>query len=351
MTTVWNLGRLRYAIRKITGKLDVTQIPDSSNAAFPISATNPPGIDDYINDFYLYDFDEHLRTLALKDWYYFETTPNLSTYNLPKNYFTAEGPIYIDGYQIAWHQSPDIFLRIWPQLNFIQNGIVITDGINSTYSFVLQSIPIQQGTVVIGTTPAQPALVAQLETFTDPQPFDMFMAEVALISSNVINVTPGTINYLTGQVTINFTSVPPPGFQVNVHYYPYVASRPRDCLFFQQQFNFKPIPNDVYQVKVMVYQQPTAAILGSQTVTRDQFQQSSDMPTYSEWWQVIAYGAALKIFIEDSDHEQYQANLGYFEQAKVLAQRRALKQLSNQRIPTLYSQNSGNSSWPIFPFY
>src|SRR5258708_4732428 len=99
MATVWNLSRLRYTIRQITGKLDQTQIPDASNSAFPISATNPPGIDDYINDFYLNDFDEHLRTLQLEDFYYYDTVPNVGTYDLPQTFFTAQGPLYVDGYQ------------------------------------------------------------------------------------------------------------------------------------------------------------------------------------------------------------------------------------------------------------
>jgi len=347
MTTVWNLSRLRYEVRKITGKLDASQIPDSSNSLLPISASNPPGIDDYINDFYLYDFDEELRTLELKNFYVFQTIPNLGTYSLPPGlFFEAETPIYVDGYQIAWYQNPDIFFRIWPQLSFIQNQIATTDGTSTSYTFTLSSTPIQQGTLSIGTTPVQNMAV---ESFSDPQPVDVFVNPENLLSTNAANVAPGTIDYITGAVTINYETPPPAGLSINAHYYPYVASRPRDCLFFHQQFNFKPIPNDVYQIKVLAYQQPTTVLAGGGSGT--QFQNGTDTAIFNEWWQVIAYGAALKIFVDDSDHEQYQANLVYFERAKLNAQRRALKQLSNQRIQTPYSENASGNSWTIFPFY
>lgn len=358
MTTVWNLSRLRYTVRQITGKLDQTQIPDSSSSAFPISATNPPGIDDYINDFYLYDFDEHMRTLQLEDWYYFQTQPNLNTYNLPKNYFSAQGPIYVDGYEIAWYQNPQMFFRIWPQLSFIQNAVATGNGTTGPYTFTLSSVPIQPGTVVFGTTPvASPPL----ESFSDSVQSDTFVNPVSTLvtypnqgtlfasSAAVPSTTPSTLNYITGAVTLNFAVAVPNGVSINAHYYPYVASRPRDCLFFQQQFTFKPVPNDVYQIKVMAYQQPTVALASGGTAS--QFTNQTDSPTFNEWWQMLAYGAALKILIEQGDHEEYQRNKMYFEEAKMLAQRRALKQLSNQRIQTPYSENSGGASWPIFPFY
>lgn len=358
MSTVWNLSRLRYAVRKITGKLDQSQIPDSSSSAFPISATNPPGIDDYINDFYLYDFDEHLRTLKLEDWYYFQTEPNLNTYSLPTNFFSAQGPIYVDGYEIAWYQNPSIFFRIWPQLSFIQNGVAFGNGTPGPYTFTLSSVPIQPGTVVFGTTPvASPPL----ESFSDSVQFDTFVNPVLTLTSYPLqgtlftssaaipSVTPSSLNYITGAVTLNFATNVPNGVSINAHYYPYVASRPRDCLFFQNQFTFKPAPNDVYQIKVMAYQQPTTLMANG--LSGLQFLNQTDMAMFNEWWQVIAYGAALKILVEEGDHEEYERNRAYFEDAKLLAQRRCLKQLSNQRIQTQYADNNGGATWPIFPFY
>jgi hypothetical protein len=41
-----------------------------------------------------------------------------------------------------------------------------------------------------------------------------------------------------------------------------------------------------------------------------------------------------------------------YERQKMLAQRKTLRQLAHQRIPTVYSSNTARSdTWPIFPIY
>lgn len=368
--TKWDLNRLRYAVRKITGKFDTNQLPDSCVGEPSIS--NPPGIDDYLNDFYLYDFPEHLRTLKLKDFFLFTTVPNCGTYNVPLNIVQIEPPIYIDNYQFAWYQSPDIFYRIWPELNFIDRNLFTPNGINNIFTFTLTQTPVQQGTVVIGLQPnidGNPS--PQLETFTDQdspilldQPTQIEFVNPGLLLSNLYTgplppvtpgVTPGTgtVDYLTGVCTVSYIKTPPAGTNNTCHYHPYVASRPRDIMFFQQQLFLRPIPNDTYAVKVMAYFQPTVAISNLTNATeKPAFDGTgTDQTLFPEWWQVLAYGAALKIFIEDGEHSEYERYKGYFEEQKLLAQRKALKQLANQRIQTPYAENVAGPAFPIFPIY
>jgi hypothetical protein len=376
--TVWDLSRLRYTVRKLTGQFDTNQLPDSSPASGEVTVSDPPGIDDYINDFYLFDFPEHLRTLKLKDFYIFNTIPNCGTYNLPQNIYSVEPPIYIDNYQFAWYQSPDVFYRIWPEFNFIDAAIATTDGTSLTYTFTLTQTPVQQGTVLIGQQPnldGNPS--PQLETFTDQdspilldQPLQIKFTNPGVLTGNLGGT--GTVDYLTGTVSITYNTIPPAGLNINAHYHPYVASRPRDIMFYQQQLFLRPIPNDTYAVKVMAYVQPTVALNalsnsatfypggGSQTPgVPSQFagnsvpgsQSMSTVPLFNEWWQVIAYGAAIKILIQEGDHEEVIRLKSYFEEQKLLAQRKCLKQLSNQRIQTPYAENVGGAAWPIFPLY
>lgn len=384
--TNWDLNRLRYAIRKITGKYDTTQLPNTSVGEVNIS--NPAGIDDYINDFYLYDMPEHFRTLKLRDFFTFFTIPNCGTYNIPQNIVQIYNPIYVDNYEMAWHQFPDVFYRIWPELNFIDRNLFTPTGAQNSYSFTLTQTPIQQGTVVIG---LQPNIDGQtpgiLETFTDqdqPIPLDVpvqqYFVNPGILIGNQGGT--GTIDYLTGAVTITYKSVngPPSGTTSSCHYHPYVASRPRDLLFWQQQILVRPIPNDTYAIKTMAYVLPTTAISAASNATQRpslfvdptttptsiptsttvQIQgftgQSGSLPTdvpqFNEWWQLIAYGAALKIFIEDGDHAEFERYKGYFEEQKLLAQRKTLKQLGSQRIPTQYAENNFSApSFPVFPIY
>lgn len=380
--TTWDLNRLRYAIRKITGKYDTTQLPDTSNGEINIS--NPAGIDDYINDFYLYDMPEHFRTLKLRDFYTFTTIPNCGTYSIPENVYEIYPPIYIDNYQFAWYQSPDIFYRIWPELNFIDRNLFTPDGVTKTFTFTLTQTPVQQGTVVIGLNPnidGTPSPV--LETFTDtdqPIPLDIPQQQIFVNPGTLTGNQggTGTIDYLTGAVSITYANAPANGTTSSCHYHPYVASRPRDIMFWQQQLFLRPIPNDTYAVKVMAYMMPTTVISAATnatvrpsllvdpattptspptatTVTVQGFSGSTSIPTdllqFNEWWQLIAYGASLKIFVEDGEHQEYERYKGYFEEAKLLAQRKTLRQLANQRIQTPYAENVSGPAWPIFPIY
>lgn len=356
MSTTWDLNRLRYTIRKITGKFDTSQLPDTTagepSLNFPVVAV---GLDDYINDFYLYDMPEHMRTLRLKDLYTFTTLPNMGTYDLPQSVFSIEAPYYSDNYQFAYHQNPESFYALWPEFDFIENGIATGNG-GINYSFTLSQRPIQQGTVTFGITPnTSPG--TQFETIRDIEdtvdlstPAAAQFINPGTLDGNIAGF--GTIDYLTGAVSITYTNPLAVGQQINAHYHPYVAARPRDCLFFHQQLRLRPIPNDVYTIKMMAYLQPTTIM------NNPQFGPAGggllDSPLFDEWWQLIAYGAALKIFAEDGEHEEYDRYKGYFEEQKLLAQRKCIKQLSNQRIPTRYAENMPgiyNSLTPPFPVY
>ena len=359
--TVWDLSRLRYTVRKLTGKFDETQLPSASPAAGAVSVSNPPGVDDYINDFYLLDFPEHLRTLKLKDYYTFTTLPNVGTYNVPQSIYQLEPPAYIDNYQSGWFESPTAFYNIWPEFNFIDAAIDQGDG-GLSYTFTLTQTPVQQGTVVIGNSPNQNGNPSpQFETFTDadsPSPLDVPLQQEftnpGTLTGNLGGT--GTIDYLTGIVTITYASPLPAGVNINAHYHPYVASRPRDILLFQQQLFLRPIPNDAYLVKLVSYVQPTVAISSlSNAATRTMFNGTlTDVPLFNEWWQLLAYGAAMKLLIEENDWEEVASLKPIFEEQKLLAQRRCLKELANQRVATRYSSNingSGGYGWPIFPNY
>jgi hypothetical protein len=373
--TTWDLNRLRYTIRKITGKYDITQLPNSSIGEVNIS--NPSGIDDYINDFYLYDFPEHFKTLKLRDFYTFTTVPNCGTYALPQNIYQVMPPIYVDNYQFAWYQSPDVFYRIWPELNFIDQNRFSPDGFTKTFSFNLTQTPVQQGTVVIGLLPNQDGNPSPiLETFTDtdhPIPLDLPAQQYFVNPGTLTGNQGGTgkIDYLTGVINITYSAsnvAPPAGIKTSCHYHPYVASRSRDIMFYQQQLFLRPIPNDTYSVKLMSYIMPTVAISAATNTTvlpstdaqgniqgfttSNPLSNATNVPLYNEWWQLIAYGASIKIFIEDGEHEEAERYKGYFEEQKLLAQRREIKQFSSQRIPTAYAENqAGSPAWPIFPLY
>jgi hypothetical protein len=383
--TTWDLNRIRYGIRKITGKYDTSQLPDTSEGEITIS--NPAGIDDYINDYYLYDMPEDLRSLRLRDFYTFTTVPNCGTYSIPQNINQIYAPIYIDNYQFNFYQDPALFYNEWPEFNFIDQNLFTPNGVLNTYTFTLSQTPVQQGTVVIGLHPNQEGNPsALLETFTDqdqPIPLDIpvkqYFVNPAPLTGNQGGV--GTIDYLTGVCTINYAITPPFGVRSSCHYHPYVASRPYDIMCWQQQLFLRPIPIDTYSVKLMAYMLPTTVIsaatnatirpslyvdpattpISSPTNTTVQIQgfsgnsgsTSTDLPQFNEFFQLIIYGASLKIFAEDGDWEEHSNLEPRYEKAKLLVQRKTLKQLAQNRIKTRYCNDgkNGGNYWPIWPQY
>jgi hypothetical protein len=236
---------------------------------------------------------------------------------------------------------------------------------------------VQQGTFVLGLIPnLDGAPSPTLETFTDtdqPIPLDIPQQQL-FVNPGVLTGNQGgtgTIDYLTGVCTVTYATAPPVGVNCSAHYHPYVASRPRDILFWQQQLFIRPIPNDTYFVKMMAYMMPTTVmnaatnatvrpslnVVGNNDVDVQGFtgasgSLSTDLPQFNEWWQLISYGAALKIFAEDGDWTEFERVKIIFEEQKMLAQRKTLRQLAHQRIQTVYSFNGGRSdTWPIFPLY
>ncbi len=387
MVSTWDLNRLRYTIRKITGKYDMDQMPDTTVGE--VSISNPSSIDDYINDYYLYDMPEDCRSLRLRNFFEFTTIPNCGTYGVPQNILEIYQPLYVDGYQFAFYQEPSIFYNIWPELDFIDQNRFTPDGNTTSFTFTLTQTPIQQGTFVLGLTPNIDLQAAgALETFTDNDTLIPLDLPVKQYFRNPVPIRgnqggTGTIDYLTGVVTVNYVTAPAAGTKPSCHYHPYVASRPRDVMFWQQSLFVRPIPNDTYKIKLMAYMLPTTVLNASTTsngvgarpstyvnplLTATSGQDASsfalqgfsgqsgslntDLPQFNEFWQLIAYGAALKIFVEDGEHEEYARYEPYYQKARNFVQRKTLKQLANKRIETAYSNtNTGPSAWPIYPYY
>ncbi len=306
MTT---LGNIRAKIRKVTARPSADQITDAE-------------IDAYINTYYVLDLPETLRLLDLKDNYNFTTVPNVDTYNFPRNdYLSVNPPAYIAGYQMVWMQDQETFFRVWPKL---QSRIVVSSG-NGTagpYVFTMAPNPILRSYVdptVPGNNISNILISASTGSSTTVIAQDNG-------SGGFLAPSVGTIDYISGAVTVTFSAPVPAGAQIIAQITPYASSRPTTCLFFKDKFIMRPVPDIAYQVTVECYRTPSALLAVNST------------PELNEWWQLLAYGAALKIFTDNADFDQYANFRPIYEEQLLLCQRRTLKQYQNQRAATIYSQ-------------
>jgi len=148
------------------------------------------------------------------------------------------------------------------------------------------------------------------------------------ITASYVVVTPlglltgngiGTINYQTGAFNIAFNSPPPASATIYAKYQGYQPNRPQGMLFFQNQFTFMPIPDQVYTVRMQGYVNPNPLA------------KPGDLPSLPEWGPLIAYGAALDIFSDRGDVETYDRYYPIFKRYENIALARTVQQMQAEQ--------------------
>jgi hypothetical protein len=107
-------------------------------------------------------------------------------------------------------------------------------------------------------------------------------------------------------------------------------------LFFHDTFTFRPVPDQVYPVQMEVYYRPTELLASNQS------------PELEEWWQYIAYGAAIKLLQDRSDFDSVQQLLPEYKNQERLCLRRTIVQQTEERTATIYINSlsgSGGQNW------
>lgn len=351
------LTAIRNKIRRITARPSTTQITDAQ-------------IDEYVNTFYVYDFPAHLKLESLKTTYEFLTTANRAVYDFPRNlYTTGSPPVYIAGYQCALTQSRENFFRVNPQLQFLQSSVATGTNATGPYAFTLPNIPIMPGFKpnppgAYSSSALSPIAARYIHWNVLISGLDVFGASVCLVDdgggtsgtgigllfdpadllTNVASAR-GTINYATGAVAINAVGFARPialGAAISAQYVPYRASRPQMAMFYQDQIILWPVPDRAYTVSFESFRSPTDIIA------------AGDSPQLDEWWQLLAHGAADKIFSDNGDIENMTKYRPLLDEQMRLALRRTICQYSSERTATIYTDQTqypnawfSNNFWGI----
>lgn len=349
MSAPTNLTAIRQKVRRITGRPSAAQITDSE-------------IDNYINTFYRYDFPEQLRLENLRINYEFATNPNIAVYDFPRNtYLTNMPPVFIGGYQTRMTQSRENFFRVNPQLNLLQQSVATGNGTSGIYTGTITQVPL-----IPGYKPNPPGAYSDSSIAGNDIAAQYLKWNVLISASGTANATSGiapavslvddgqgnlfdptdtstdpavrrgTINYITGALSFTFSASIPTGNAINVQAIPYVASRPQTVMFFEDQFIFYPVPDQAYTVSFEVYKYPTELL------------NATDNPQLQEWWQLLAYGAADKIFADNADFENLTKYRPLLDEQMRLALRRTIVQQSSERVATIYeNQNQASINFPF----
>lgn len=338
--TLSTLQQIQTKVRRLTRSMSESQLSTAD-------------INDYINTFVLYDFPEHLRLFNQHTTFTFYTEPYVDTYqsstdtssvlyNFKNKYISVNPPVFIAGYQAMYSQSREQFFGVYPFLNSISSIGVAGDGVTTTFTGVVNT---QQAQVPINAT--QNILLLKNNVLFSSVDFDnsgLALIDLPLITDNAIGnlyIPGGTlpsdtvqdltnyINYLTGEFVITFPFAPGSGVAINSQTVLQQPARPQAMLYYNDTFTMRPVPDQAYAIQMEVYVRPTELIADDQA------------PELSQWWQYIAYGASKKIFEDRMDLESVQQILPEYKKQELLVLRRTIVQNTNQRVSTVYSEQTG----------
>lgn len=291
-TSGWDLKNIRIKVRNLTGTPSSDQLTDAS-------------VNAYINDYFVYGMPHELKVQIENNFLDFKTVPGKNVYSFPGAYLTDSPGAYADGFPLIFYQSPDIFYQDWPQQYAVQ--------IVGTGNSVLFAFP--------GTLQNPPVIIGSLFV-TDGTQVLQDAGNGLLIDERTGGTGSGTINYLTGVYTATFEFAPATGLSVYAKYIGYSGNRPQGCMFYENEFTLMPVPDQAYQIRMQGFVLPTTLIA------------DTDIPAQPEWGPLIAYGAALEIFADRGDTENYDRYVPMLKRQENVALSRTIQQMTpEQGVP------------------
>ncbi len=303
-----------------------------------IKLPNPQSISDatileYLNRFYLYDMPYRIQLFDLRTKYSFETEPNIDKYNAPINSFNSIlSPCTVDNVIAIMSQSTAQFYNLY-NLQYFNAQNIEASGSPGPYNFMLQNAPFVRGHVNnLGITQGlDPSVYI---TATDDAGNQLQLNDDG--SGNLIGDGTGTVNYLTGSVSLTFSSPTTAGTTINSQVIPYQAGRPVAVLFYDNVFTVRPVPDRAYLISFDAYLTPAQFLLTTESITFDW------MGDY------LAYGTARRILQDFGDVELLAYNEPFFKEQEKHVLRRTTRQNSNVRVATIFTgQNIGGNNGPF----
>jgi hypothetical protein len=319
----WNFNGILSEFRSICGIPDASMYSDAQCAQL-------------INYYYQYVLPKELKIFWGYTYHQFYCQANVDQYPVPVNsagaqiFQTFNPQVWVDGWQMEWYTDPDTFYQDYPlQLN----KMVVAESSTSTYpyNFQLTNFPVLARSVYVsdGTQVAQDVPNSPWDgtgTFVDP-------------NNHYLPLAGGAINYATGVVSnLSFAVEPAANLNITASFYTYMPVRPNGILFFKSKplpdstqanlnkdlmFVLRPVPDQVYLIKMQAIQVPQA------------FVNYTDVPFRPDLGPLIALGAALHRFKLFNQMEQYQQYLPEYQRFKDVCMQDTYEEMLYQRaIPT-----------------
>jgi hypothetical protein len=299
---------------------------------------------------------------------------------------------YVNGIQIPFYNTIGNFWNLWP--NYIQplQPVAVGDGVTTSFRFFLPYFPAipghlditgiianvnsgnnlqdpifanefpvnTAGFITLPTTSFYPAVNityknsnGSITTITDSGLFlnantNKDLTGLLMVpgnppfgntplsdTNNVPNQyspTLNTVNYVTGEINVNFPIAPAFESEIQVQCYFYEQGIPRAVLYYNNCLTFRPPPYTEYFVEIDCYLTPAAFLSTNQ---------SFPFGYMSEY---IARGAARKILSDTGDTEQFMFYEPLFREQENLVWKRSQRQFTTTRTGTIFSETQGQTN-------
>lgn len=326
-----------------------------------------------MHSFYSYDLPAKFRSLKLKDVYTFTTNVGQDVYPFNSElYITVNQPCYCSkreiklftdpwnfyGSNFNWQQYTNFtsgngssgpyngFTIAAPLIGSINNdpGELITDSFGNSRGSNLFFPQSRVQNILITANVIGANGIGQTQNVTDDGEGNLIQIFDTSNNSNkeygwyyyrqYASATPtipggATINYQTGEITgLVFAEDIPEGTPIQIQYNPKQFSIPLAIMLYQNQFTLAPTPNAGYTIELTCYRQPIQALLASDMTGN---------PELSEWWEILAVGAAKKIFEERLDSDGVIFIDKMLKERYDIIETRTYAQISQERINTIYT--------------
>jgi len=344
--------------RELTGSNNAFQMTDSK-------------IVQQMHSFYSYDLPAKFRSLKLKDIYTFTTNIGQDVYPFNSElYITVDNPCYCAKRELKLFTNPWNFYGVNYNWQQIDKNFAVGNGNKGPYSGNTIAFPMIAS---VNNDPGELITRSPGVTGGSNLYFPQSRVQSILISANVgfrdsQNVTDdgngnliqifdtsagnlpqqqfgynyyrqyasvdptiatAKINYATGAITdLYFNEIIPLGMPISIAYNPKVLSIPLSIMFFQNQFTLAPVPDAGYTIELTCSRQPIQALLAADLTGN---------PELSEWWEILAVGAAKKIFENRIDEDGVRYIDKMLRERYDIIETRTYAQIGQQQIQTIYT--------------
>lgn len=285
-TSGWSAENILSKMRAVTGTPSTDQLSDQQMLA-------------YANNYLVYTMPHELKVQISNQFLTFKTAVGQSDYSFPGTFLTDSPGAYADGFPLIFYEDPDIFYQDWPQ-QYNVDSVATGNGATLTFTGNTQGFPIIIGTFFItdGT-----------QILQDDGDGDLVPVSPSTGS--------GSINYTTGAFSATFGTAPVSSAVIYSKYIAYQGNRPQGVLFFNNEFTFMPVPDQVYQIQMQGFAFPASLTLGASPAST---------PLQPEWGPLIAYGGAIEIFSDRGDTENIDRYAPMLKRYENVALSRSIQQ-------------------------